>query len=136
MSASGPFPTGLITVFRWNPPAMQTTAEGRQPSAVSGLSASDAAIRLPRDHPASANSPSAPVASSAGRSRARAAGEFQRGEQVGPATVGHLGLPVGNHHRDTEPGHFGGQRLEDIPFVHADPVPQQRQRRGPARLGR
>ena len=72
MSAIGPFPTGLITVARRNPPARQTTAEGRQPPTVSGLSASEAAIRLPRDHPASTNSPSAPVAGSAGRSRARA----------------------------------------------------------------
>ena len=70
MSAIGPFPAGLITVGRWNPPARQTTAEGRQPPAVSGFSASDAAIRPPRDHPASTNSPSRPVVSRAGWWRA------------------------------------------------------------------
>jgi hypothetical protein len=131
MSAIGPFPTGLITVWRWNPAARQTTAEGRHPPAVSGLSASDAAIRPPRDHE---------LAVVAHRQLGRpgtgqAAGEVQRSEQVRAAAVGHLGLPVGNHHRDAQPSRLGGQRPEDIPLVHADAVPQQCQRRRPSPPG-
>ncbi len=110
---------------RRNPAARQTTAEGRQPPAVLGVAAP---ARRPSgrlvDQPASTNSPSPPVASSPGRARASSRAKSNDASRCVTAAVGAPRSPSrGPPTATPSASRLGGQRLEDVPLVHADAVP-------------